>query len=362
MNQSAAQFSRKVVLLLGLALLGWLLRPNHSCGQTPDAPKRQKAAGKKKGEPQPLHAALGVRIENEVAYSGPGRSEKLDIYIPTGAKTGAHFPCVIAIHGGGFMSGDKSDVREQRICNAIAQRGYVAVSVNYFLPERDQLSGFPQNIHDCKTAIRFLRRNADQYQIDPAHFAAIGGSAGGYFAAMLLLTTDGDALDPRGPYGEVSCQIQAAVDMYGPVDLAADPSSVKGTVVEKFLTRVQSTWPRERLELYSPAHHVRAGMPPLLITHGARDPSIAISQSERFVELLKKAGATYYYFPLPEARHSFDLESSGMDLTDTVIAFLDRHLKGRKVEIPQPKKVLGNNRPEVRSEPAGAPGSATKIR
>jgi len=306
--------------------------------QEPSAAKSQSKERKKKTEPRPVRAAAGVRVETDVAYLGPERKEKLDIYLPAGAKQGESLPCVVDIHGGGFLGGDKSDTREQEICNTLAQRGYVAASINYYLPAQDQLSGFPQNIHECKTAIRFLRKNASRYGIDPAHMAAIGGSAGGYFAAILLVTKDGDALDPKGPYAEVSCQIQAAVDMYGPVDLLADPSTAQGTTVEKFLTRVQSTWPRERIEVFSPAHYVNPAMPPILVTHGTKDPSVAISQSERFVELLQKAGATYYYFPIADAGHSFNLESSGADLRDTVTAFFDKYLKGRNVEIPAPTK------------------------
>ncbi|MCX7013805.1 MAG: alpha/beta hydrolase [Candidatus Sumerlaeota bacterium] len=314
--------------------------------------------------PQPVRAASGVRVEADIAYLGPDRKEKMDIYIPADAKEGDAYPCIVDIHGGGFMGGDKSDTREQKVCNTLAQRGYVAASINYFMPEHDQLSGFPQNTKDCKTAIRFLRKNAAQYHIDAAHFAAIGGSAGGYFAAILAASKNGDALDPKEPYGDVSCEIQAAVDMYGPVDLAADPSTAKGTVVERFLTRVQSEWTPEQIDLYSPAHYVGASMAPILVTHGGKDPSISISQSERFVDLLKKAGATYRYFPLPDAGHSYDLQSSGTDLRDTVAAFFDKHLKGKDVQIPEPTSALpsGSGAPRKNEGDAGPAKSGLATR
>ena len=296
-----------------------------------------KAKAKKKSEPQPVRAASGVRVETDVAYLGPDRKEKLDVYLPADAKEGEVFPLIVDVHGGGFTGGDKADRREQRICNTLAQRGYVCASINYFMPQQDQLSGFPKNIYDCKTAIRFMRKSATKYHVDPKHAAAIGGSAGGYFASILALTKDGDVLDPKGPYGGVSCEIQAAVDLYGPVDFLAEPSTAEGTNLVGFLKRVQTQWSPEQLKLYSPAEHVSGSAPPILVSHGGKDVSVAMSQSERFVDRLKKAGATCYFYAIPNAPHSFDLQSSGTDLRDTVTAFFDKHLKGRDVTIPDPK-------------------------
>jgi len=294
------------------------------------------AKAKKKTAPQPVRAASGVRVEADVAYLGPERKEALDVYVPADAKDGQVFPLVVDIHGGGFTGGDKADRREQHICNTLAQRGYVCASINYFMPQQDQLSGFPKNIHDCKTAVRFMRANATKYHVDPKHAAAIGGSAGGYFASILALTKDGDALDPKGPYGDVSCELQAAVDLYGPVDFLADPSTAEGTNLVGFLKRVQGQWSREQLELYSPSEHV-SGAPPMLVTHGGKDVSVAMSQSQRFVDRLKKAGATCYFYRIPGGAHSYDLQSSGTDLRDTVAGFFDRYLKGKDVTIPDPK-------------------------
>ncbi len=68
-------------------------------------------------------------------------------------------------------------------------------------------------LHDCKTAVRFLRRHTHEYHIDPEHIGAIGGSAGGHLVSILATTDAGDKLDPDGPYGEFSCRIQAVVPM-----------------------------------------------------------------------------------------------------------------------------------------------------
>ena len=101
------------------------------------------ATRRAKTGPRPVRAAPGVRVDIDVPYLGADRKEKLDVYMPANLAVGERTPCVIDIHGGGFMAGDKSDLREQRICNALAQRGYVAVSLNYYLPERRFLMSAP---------------------------------------------------------------------------------------------------------------------------------------------------------------------------------------------------------------------------
>lgn len=85
------------------------------------------------------------------------------------------------MHGGGFAFGDKRDDHMNAYLKALGW-GWAAVSVEY------RLSGeaiFPAAVLDCREAVRFLRKNAARYKLDPDRFAAIGGSAGGNLAAML---------------------------------------------------------------------------------------------------------------------------------------------------------------------------------
>ena len=122
------------------------------------------------------------------------------------------------IHGGGWTSGDKAEEREVNIATNLARAGYVVLSINYVLSTDGKVT-WPQNVYDCKTAVRWLRKNADRYQIDAEHIGVIGGSAGGHLAAFLAVTKPENHFDPDGPYGEFSCKVQCAVDLYGPADL-----------------------------------------------------------------------------------------------------------------------------------------------
>lgn len=269
-----------------------------------------------------LHAAdPEVRVEHDIAYLGEGRQEKLDLYQPAKVEQGQRFPGVVIIHGGGFTGGTKRGAREQNIGTNLAKNGYVCISIDYLLATKDQ-PAWPQNLHDCKTAVRWLRANANKYHVDPDHIGVIGGSAGGHLALMVGLAGPEAGLDPKEPYNQFSCQVQAVVDLYGPGDLVIrgkDHVMFAGTLADK-------------PELYrqaSPVTHASKGDPPVLILHGTKDTSVPVEQSRLIVEALKKAGVEHELILVEDAPHSFHLEPKQKDLRPAVIGFFNKHLKSK---------------------------------
>ena len=57
------------------------------------------------------------------------------------------------IHGGGFTGGKRDAARELNIGGTLARNGYIAMSIDYALAA-DNKPTWPQNLHDCKTAVR----------------------------------------------------------------------------------------------------------------------------------------------------------------------------------------------------------------
>ncbi len=272
----------------------------------------------------PLLAADKVNIEKDIAYLGPDRQEKGDLYRPALPAKGERFPAVLIIHGGGWSGGDKGAKREINIGTNLALNGYVGFSINYVLSAKNHPT-WPQNLYDCKTAVRWLRKNAQRLNLDPEHIGVIGGSAGGHLAAMVAMTGPVAGLDPPGPNAEYSCRVQAAVDLYGPADLTD-----------------LTTWPKterlsmmpasraEKPELYriaSPITYADKSNPPLLILHGTADKTVPVEQSKLLAEALKKAGAEHELIIVEGAPHSFNLQPKQRDLRPVVLGFFDRHLK-----------------------------------
>lgn len=262
-----------------------------------------------------------VCIEKDVAYLGPDRQEKGDLYLPGTRAEGQRFPAVVIIHGGGWSGGDKGAAREINIGTNLANNGYVGFSINYVLSKGGPT--WPQNLYDCKTAVRWLRKNADRLNIDSAHIGVIGGSAGGHLAAMVALTGPESGLDPAGPYGEYSCRVQAGVDLYGPADLAAWPADRPGLGM---LPGTRAEKP-ELYRLASPGAHADKDDPPILILHGTADKTVPVEQSQVLAETLKKAGVRHELVIVEGAPHTFHLQPKQRDLRPVVLGFFDRYLK-----------------------------------
>ena len=267
------------------------------------------------------YALQGFRVERAVKFLVPGGAEKADLYLPTSTPTGALRPAVVIIHGGGWSKGKHDDKREVNIGTTLAMHGYVGMSIDYVLSSKTNAT-WPQNLYDCKSAVRWLRKNSERLKIDPQRIGVIGGSAGGQLAAMVTLTMPEDGLDPKTPYGDYSCRVVCGVDLYGPAEL----------LTWRNLSMIGKTR-SEAPEVYrtaSPISYVRSNSPPLLIVHGSADKTVPVKQSELFADALQRAGATHEFIIVPGAPHSFDLQPKQRDLRPAVLGFLDRYMGMQK--------------------------------
>ncbi len=263
-----------------------------------------------------------VQIEKGIAYLGADRAEQADLYLPPTAPPGELRPGIVIIHGGGWTGGRRDANREINIGTTLAEHGYVCLSIDYLLQSAEPGAKkiWPQNLHDCKTAVRWLRAHADKYQIDTDHIGVIGGSAGGHLAAMVGLT--GSDLDPPGPYADQSTRVQAVVDMYGPmahnrsrIERLVDPASPD---VEKFARQI------------TPLSHIDAGDPPVLILHGTADTTVDVADSELFAAALAKGNVPHELVIIPDAPHTFHLQPEQRDLRPVVLGFFDKYLKAAR--------------------------------
>jgi acetyl esterase/lipase len=271
-------------------------------------------------KPRPA-APEGVEIQRDINYLPEGRTEQADLYLPAKRGKDVKSPAVLIIHGGGWTGGTKNAEREFNIGTTLALNGYVGFSIDYVLATKDKPT-WPQNLYDCKTAVRWLRKNAERLQIDPENIGVIGGSAGGHLAAMVGLTGPDDKLDPAEPDGKISCRVKCAVDLYGPGDLT----------VLKDLEMIGKPL-AEAPELYkaaSPVTYADMNDPPILLLHGTADKIVDVKQSENFAEALKKAGTKHQLVVIPDAPHTFHLQPKQRDLRPLVIGFFDEHLKPKK--------------------------------
>lgn len=280
-----------------------------------------------------LHAQKPAYANIEYAKV-EGGSLRLDIYLPKQPK--GKLPLVVWIHGGGWKYGNKSSAIQA--AQLLLPKGYAVAGINYRL---SQDSVFPAQLNDCKAAIRFLRANASQYNIDPERIGVWGSSAGGHLSALLgttggiMTSASGDiSMNIEGNVGgyfEYSSRIQAVCDFYGPTDfLKMDGYHLQPRSNEALLIGGPLRKNKDRCILANPIRYVSPDDPPFFIAHGTNDPVVPFSQSDLLNKALKQAFSTnrkeVVFYPVKDAIHGGNAFNSDA-LLKRVVAFFDRNLK-----------------------------------
>ena len=266
-------------------------------GESVEVAKIPALAAAAYGRPHMTMPPTPVFRLSDVPFLGAGRKEKLDLYFPSGDFR-SNRPAVVFIHGGGFTGGDKAEYRSASVSADLCRAGYVVVSCNYVLGPKDKPGVWPQNIADCRNAVRWVRAHAKELGVNPDKIAVAGGSAGGYLALMVGLSDDktGPGGDPTAKH---SAKVSAVIDMYGVVSFA---KRGKG--------EVPGTSPAEQAA-YLPESQCDAQDPAVLILHGTADSTVDIAQSDDMAKALRSAKTPYEYIVVEGAPHTFDLHPKG---------------------------------------------------
>jgi len=196
---------------------------------------------------------------------------------------GEKFPLLIYVGGGGW----RKSVPEHHLPELafFAEKGFAVASVAYRTTET---SIFPSQIEDVRTAIRYLRRHAAPFHIDPSNVFLMGGSAGGYLAAMAALT--GETAQFRGvEYTDISDKVSGAICLYGIFDFPSALASAKGSQDQIFPLRlfVPET-SMSALTDASPISYISDMNIPFLLLHGTEDKIVSYKQSVCFYDTLTK--------------------------------------------------------------------------
>ncbi len=217
----------------------------------------------------------------------------------------------MAIHGGGWRGGTKNTYGRE--VARLVRLGYAVASVEYVLSEPGRPT-WPDNLDDVREAVRWLRRHAGDYGIDPGRIAALGSSAGGHLAELLGTQAHCDEPDSR---------VQAVVNLYGPSDLAGLFRS-PGAVMP--LRMYLGHDPRDVPDRYrdaSPIAHASGRSAPTLIIHGEADMLVPVAQSHAMAARLNEAGVPSRVIVVPRAGHAFGLNVLGRDLVPEIADFLE---------------------------------------
>ncbi len=129
----------------------------------------------------------------------------MDIHFPNG-DTETNRPVIIFIHGGAFVSGNKSHDDMKALCDTFALKGYVTATISYRLGMNTTSSesatrAVVRGLQDGRAAVRFLRANSETYGIDPNRVYMAGSSAGGFISLhSLFMNEESEMPSEAGTY------------------------------------------------------------------------------------------------------------------------------------------------------------------
>lgn len=237
---------------------------------------------------------LHPRVEriNGVEYGQRnGRRLVLDVVRP--AKSNG-LGVVIIVSGGWKSSGPGSF--QPWITAPLLRRGYTLFAVYHVSQPEATVMEIVEDVH---RAVRFVRHNARQYQIDPRRLGATGGSAGGHLSLMLATRGGLGRADAADPVDRESSSVQAVAIFYPPTDLLNLGNSTEnlgdGGPPKSFVKAFgagstnPAVWKVIGREM-SPIYYLGTNLPPTLIFHGDADTLVPLDQSGRFRAEAQKMG------------------------------------------------------------------------
>jgi acetyl esterase/lipase len=276
----------------------------------------------------PLVAAE-PKVKRDIPYAEPkNERQTLDVYTPAEGK---NHPVVVWIHGGGWHSGDKKDVKHKP--QVFVDRGFVFVSINYRLqlwtdPHLSPGVTIKQIAEDVARAIRWTHDHAGDYGGDPNTMLVMGHSAGAQLAA-LVCTDDRYLKAEKLSLALIKGCVPVDGDTY---DLPMRIETVRKSGNKKLVERDQQRFGDEKLQKeLSSVTYIAKGkhIPPFLILHVADHPDTS-RQSRRLLQALQDGGVAAKAYSAEGKNHTTlndDLGTPGDKPSRALFEFLGEILK-----------------------------------
>ena len=274
----------------------------------------------------------GVKAEHDIVYAAlpdtpyGKRHLHMDVFRP---DKGEKLPALVMIFGGGWRTGSKE--AQVPMAQQIAEKGYVTAAIEYRLsPE----ALYPAAVYDIKAAIRFLRANADKYDIDPNKIAITGSSAGGQLAALVGFTGNVEKFEGALGNNNVSSKVQAIIDMDGILDFTTPSESLGDDTPGKhsagyywFGASLKDA--RDKWVEASPMIYTDEDSPPILFINSAQPRFHAGRDS--VISVLNTFDIYSEVHTIPNSVHSFwQVHPWFEETVDYMVNFLDRIFKNEE--------------------------------
>ncbi len=273
------------------------------------------------------HVANEYRVVPNVTYLiANNRENKVDLYLPENAS--GPTPVLMYIHGGGWRQGSK----ESYVLRVLPylEMGWAVVNVQYRLAHVSQA---PAAVEDCLCALRWIIRNAEEYNFDPSRIVLSGQSAGGHLTLTTGMIPASAGLDGRCP-GTEELRVAAMINWYGVTDVG---DLLEGPNMTTWAVSWFGSQPdrHKNAKRVSPLTYVREGLPPVFTVHGDADPAVPHEHAVRLHASLDAAGVPNEFHTVPGGGHGRFNREEMLEIYAKIHRFLGRHGLATKASTSQ---------------------------
>lgn len=240
------------------------------------------------------------------------------------------YPIVVYSVGGGWASPQV----KYRLAGIVglAKRGFVVAATEY--RGREYFNNWREEVEDVRSAVRYMRKHAAEYNGNPDQIVVMGDSAGGHLS--LTAAYGGEVFDSQDDDLRISAKVSGVIDLFGPTepvrimkDLYTDKAlkhPITDIMKDTFTDLVKTAdlkEQEEKLKELSVAQWIsaEADIPPTLIAQGDNDIMVPVWCAEELYQKLQQAGKYAEYYLLTGARHG-DMRFYGEDMFDRYEAFI----------------------------------------
>ena len=263
-----------------------------------------------------LHIFDSYRVVPNITYlTANNWDAKLDVYQSRDATTPN--PTLVYFHGGGWVQGSKE--ASSLTFLPFLDMGWNVVNVEYRLAK---VSLAPAAVQDGLCALRWVYRNAKEYNVDTGRLVVMGNSAGGHLALTTGMVPASAALDSLCP-GTEDLKVAAVINWYGITDV----EELLGGPNERNFAVAWLGGMGNRVAIakrVSPLTYVRAGLPPIISIQGDADPVVPYTQNVRLHQTLEQAGIRNQLVTVPGGKHGGFTDAEMTKVYAEIRAFLNK--------------------------------------